>query len=74
VVCLRRFAEQTRLERFRPRIEDVRWLTPHASTLASGPLGRQAMRVVSLFAASPCFFLDAASPESAADALERLTE
>jgi hypothetical protein len=74
VVCLRRFADRTRLEPFHPRAEDVRWLTPHASTLASGPLGRQAMRVVSLFAASPCFFLDAASPESAADSLERLTE
>jgi len=74
VICLRRFADRTRLERFRPNIEDVVWLTPHASALAAGPVGRQAMRIVSLFAASRCFFLDSASPESAADALERLTE
>jgi hypothetical protein len=73
-VCLRRFAGETSLTPFSPRPQDLQWVTPHVGSLHAGGVAERAMRVVSLVSDSMCLFLDAASPESAADALEQLTE
>ena len=73
-VCLRDFTESTRLTPFSPTSQDLRWVTPHAGSLHAGRPAERIMRVLSVLSPSPCFFLDSASPESAADALERLTE
>ena len=73
-VCLRHFTGETCLTAFSPRPEDLRWVTPHVGSLHAGRPAERAMRVVSLFSDSACFFLDSASPESAANALEQLTE
>ena len=73
-VCLRRFAAVTRLTPFAPRPQDLPWVTPHVGSLHAGNVAERAMHVLSLVSDSRCFFLDSASPGSAADALERLTE
>jgi len=73
-VCLRDFTESTRVTPFSPGPQDLRWVTPHAGSLHAGRPAERVMRVLSVLSPSPCFFLDSASPESAADALERLTE
>lgn len=73
-VCLRHFAAETCVTPFSPRLQDLHWITPHAGSLHAGRAAERAMRVVSLVSDSTCFFLDAASPESAANALEQLTE
>jgi hypothetical protein len=74
VVCLRRFTSNTHLTRFTPRARDLAWVTPHAGSLYAGEKAERAMRIVSLLAASTCFFLDSGSPESAAEAVEQITE
>lgn len=74
LVCLRHFTAQTQVTPFVPTARDLRWVTPHVGSLYAGPLAHRTMRVVSLFSTSTCFFLDSASPASAASALEELTE
>ena len=73
-VCLRHFTSTTRLTQFSPGSQDLQWVTPHVGSLHAGRAAERAMRVLSLVSDSPCYFLDSASPESAADALENLTE
>jgi len=74
VICLRSFSDTTCLEAFDPSPADLSWVTPYASSVCAGNSGSQTMRIISLFSEATCFFLDAASPDGAADALEQIAE
>ena len=72
VVCLRRFCDETKLERFWPSMSDLRYITPLSCSLTDG--GSSIIKVLTLINSAECYYLDSADPVSAADLLERLGE
>lgn len=74
LVLLRRFAPVTRLERFVPGHTHLPTLGPLASSVVAGRPAGRVLQMLSLVNQLECYFLDSASPDGAADAIERLVE
>lgn len=73
-VFLRRFADTTTLQRFVPGHAHLPLLGPLACSIAADHPGKRVMQILALLAQLQCWFLDSASPDGAADAIERLVE
>lgn len=74
LVHLRRFADATRLERFVPGHRHLPALNALACSMVADRPGGRIMQILSLVNRLQCYFLDSASPDSAADAIEGLVE
>ncbi len=74
VICLRKFAAKTEFVSFRPGLDTLGYLNPLFCSMMLGSPAVRAMRVLNFLSQIDCYFLDSASPDSAADAIETLME
>ena len=74
LIRLRRFSDATRLEKFIAGYRHLSTLNPLACSMITDRPGHRVMQVLSLISRLECYFLDSASPDGAADAIERLVE
>jgi hypothetical protein len=74
VICLRAFGTETKVEGFQTGLTTLGYLNPLFCSMMIGPPPARAMQVLNFLNEVDCFFLDSASPDSAADAIEKLME
>jgi len=71
IVCLRRFAPETRLTPFRPSMEHLGLFTPMACSFVGTGQAERTRALLQVVAGSRCYLLDAATPDQAAELIEK---